>query len=173
MKWVLRCHPNLKLYAPAPAPSHKPTIPTKQSKFIDLPHSDYDQVYCLRHIYYDYDKATLRPDAQFVMDSLIEILKHFPEMEIEMASHTDSRGNAKYNQALSERRVASVVSFLENQSINKARLRPVAFGKAKMIECPVGVKCTEEMIHQLNRCTEIKFIKKGRLGRGTVVPASH
>jgi outer membrane protein OmpA-like peptidoglycan-associated protein len=157
----------------APAPSTKPTTPTKQSKFIDLPDSDYDQVYCLRHIYYDYDKATLRPDAQFVMDSLIEILNHFPEMEIEMASHTDSRGNAKYNQALSERRVASVVSFLENQSINKARLRPVAFGKAKMIECPVGVKCTEEMIHQLNRCTEVKLIKKGRLGRGIVIPASH
>jgi outer membrane protein OmpA-like peptidoglycan-associated protein len=157
----------------APTPQPQANKPANQSKFIDLPDSDYDQVYCLRHIYYDYDKANIRSDAQPIVDSLIEILNHFPEMEIEMASHTDSRGNAKYNQALSERRVNSLVSFLENRNINKVRFRPVAFGKAKMIECPVGVKCTEEMIHQLNRCTEIKLIKKGRLGRGTVVPASH
>jgi outer membrane protein OmpA-like peptidoglycan-associated protein len=143
------------------------------ARFIDLPESDYDQVYCLRHIYYDYDKATIRADAQFVMDSLIEILKHFPEMEIEMASHTDTRGNAKYNQALSERRVSSAEQYLENRSINRARLRPIAFGKGQLITCPPGVQCTEEMLHQLNRCTEIKLIKKGRLGKGKVVPASH
>jgi outer membrane protein OmpA-like peptidoglycan-associated protein len=147
--------------------------PITNSRFIDLPESDYDQVYCLRHIYYDYDKATIRADAKFVMDSLIEILKHFPEMEIEMAAHTDTRGNAKYNQALSERRVVSVEQFLENQSINRARLRPIAYGKAQLITCPPGVKCTEEMIHQLNRCTEIKLIKKGRLGKGIVIPAAH
>jgi outer membrane protein OmpA-like peptidoglycan-associated protein len=146
---------------------------TSLSKFIDLPESDYDQVYCLRHIYYDYDKASLRTDAQFVMDSLIEILKHFPEMEIEMAAHTDTRGNAKYNQALSERRVASAEQYLENRAINRTRLRPIAYGKAQLITCPPGVKCTEEMLHQLNRCTEIKLIKKGRLGKGTVMPASH
>ena len=151
----------------------KPTTVVKNSRFIDLPDSDYDQVYCLRHIYYDYDKATLRTDGQFIVDSLIEILNHFPEMEIEMAAHTDSRGNAKYNQALSERRVASVVQILENKSINRARFRPVAYGKGKSIECPPGVKCTEEMLYQLNRCTEIRLIKKGRLGRGIVIPASH
>lgn len=157
----------------AATPQPQAPKPTNQSKFIDLPDSDYDQVYCLRHIYYDYDKAHLRTEAQFIMDSLIEILNHFPEMEIEIASHTDSRGNAKYNQALSERRVASVVGFLESHAISKLRLRPIAFGKAKMIECPIGVKCTEEILHQLNRCSEIKLIKKGRLGRGIVVPASH
>ena len=151
----------------------KPTPVVKNSKLIELPDSDYDQVYYLRHIYYDYDKATLRADGQFIVDSLIEILSHFPEMEIEMAAHTDSRGNAKYNQALSERRVASVVQSLQNKSISPSRFRPVAYGKGKMIECPPGVKCTEEMLHQLNRCTEIKLIKKGRLGRGVVIPASH
>jgi outer membrane protein OmpA-like peptidoglycan-associated protein len=163
--------PNLK---PTITPSvSKPENKVTQSKFVDLPESDYDQVYCLRHIYYDYDKASLRPDAQLIVDSLIEILHHFPEMEIEMAAHTDSRGNAKYNQDLSERRVNSVVEILKNRAITENRFRPIAYGKAKMIECPLGVKCTEEMLHQLNRCTEIKLIKKGRLGRGLVVPAAH
>ena len=64
------------------------------------------------NIYYDYDKATLRPESKLVLDSILIFFKENPDLTIEIGSHTDSRGTDKYNNKLSQERAQSVVDYL-------------------------------------------------------------
>src|SRR5690606_38282591 len=66
----------------------------------------------LENIYYDLDKAEIRPDAAQELDKLVKILKDNPSIKIELSSHTDSRSSDQYNQDLSQRRAESAVEYL-------------------------------------------------------------
>jgi peptidoglycan-associated lipoprotein len=114
--------------------------------------------FTLKGIYYDLDKADIRPDAAKVLDSLAVILRNNPTLVIELASHTDSRAEEDYNLKLSQRRAQSCVDYLVKKGIPKDRLKPVGYGESKLVnDCADGVDCTEEQ-HQENRRTTFRVL---------------
>ena len=83
------------------------------------------------NIFYDFDKATLRPESTEALDKLIGLLNENPSVTIELSAHTDYRGSAAYNERLSQRRAESVVNYLIEHGIAQDRLSPVGYGKMK------------------------------------------
>ncbi|WP_413513757.1 OmpA family protein [Myroides odoratus] len=63
----------------------------------------------LQSIYFDFDKSNIRREATLELMKIVEVMKQYPEMNIEVRSHTDSKGNKRYNMSLSERRVQSTI----------------------------------------------------------------
>lgn len=113
----------------------------------------------LENIYYDFDKCDIRKDAALELDNLVKLLEDNPEIEIEMGSHTDSRGPSRYNDVLSSRRALSAVRYLISQGIDPSRLTWKGYGKTKLVNDCDGTKwCTEEK-HQENRRTVFKVTK--------------
>lgn len=108
------------------------------------------------NIYYDYDKATLRPESKIILDSLFAFFKINNAINIEIGSHTDSRGSDEYNLKLSQARAQSVVDYLIEKGINKSRLEAKGYGETRPVNgCINGVNCTEEE-HQKNRRTTFR-----------------
>jgi len=109
----------------------------------------------LENIYYDLDKANIRPDAALELDKLVKILQDNPDIKIELSSHTDSRASDEYNQDLSQRRAESAVNYIISQGISKDRLVAKGYGESQLI---IENAQTEEE-HQVNRRTEFKVIE--------------
>ncbi len=108
------------------------------------------------NIYYDYDKATLRPESKVVLDSLVLFFTQNKAIDIEIGSHTDSRGSDEYNLKLSQARAQSVVDYLIEKGIGKERLNARGFGETRPVNgCVNNVKCSEEE-HQKNRRTTFR-----------------
>lgn len=85
----------------------------------------------VENIFYDYDKADLRPESKTALNELIAVLHDNPNVAIEMASHTDRWGSDAYNINLSERRAKSVVDYLVENGISRDRLQPHGYGKSR------------------------------------------
>lgn len=85
----------------------------------------------VENIFYDYDKADLRPESKTALNELIAVLHDNPNVTIEMASHTDRWGSDAYNINLSERRAKSVVDYLVENGISRDRLQPHGYGKSR------------------------------------------
>ena len=85
----------------------------------------------VENIFYDYDKADLRPESKTALNELIAVLYDNPNVTIEMASHTDRWGSDAYNINLSERRAKSVVDYLVENGISRDRLQPHGYGKSR------------------------------------------
>jgi peptidoglycan-associated lipoprotein len=112
----------------------------------------------LENILYDFDKADIRPDAEPDLQSVVDLMKKYPDMKIELSSHTDSRGNDAYNEDLSQRRANSAVAWIVAKGIAQDRIVAKGYGEKQLLnKCSNGVECTEEE-HQLNRRTEFKII---------------
>lgn len=112
----------------------------------------------LPNIYYNFNDATLRPDAVKDLNLVIALMKQQPSITIELASHTDSRGGAVYNQNLSQSRANGVVEYLVQKGISRNRLTPVGYGESEpRNRCGDGVPCTEQE-HGRNRRTEVKIM---------------
>ena len=110
------------------------------------------------NIYYDYDKATLRPESMAVLDSILIFFKDNKDLTIELGSHTDSRGSDAYNLKLSQARAQSAVDYLIEKGVTKEQLVAVGYGETKLVnKCSNGVECTEEE-HQKNRRTTFRII---------------
>ncbi|WP_057939573.1 OmpA family protein [Algoriphagus resistens] len=114
-----------------------------------------DRSIVLENIYYDLDKAEIRPDAAIELDKLVQILKDNPAIRIELSSHTDDRSSDAYNQDLSQRRAQSAVDYIISQGISVDRLVAKGYGESQLI---VENATTEEE-HQTNRRTEFKVIE--------------
>lgn len=113
----------------------------------------------LDNIYYDLDKAFIRPDAAIELDKLVKILKENPTIEIELGSHTDSRGSDSYNKNLSQRRADSAVAYIISKGIDKSRITAQGYGETVLTnKCSNGVQCSKAE-HQANRRTEFKVTK--------------
>ena len=114
----------------------------------------------IENIYYDYNKWNIRPDAAIELNKLIKILKDNPGINIELGSHTDSRGSDSYNMQLSQQRANAVVDYLVNTGgIDKARLSARGYGETRLLNrCANGVNCSPAE-HQLNRRTEFTVVK--------------
>lgn len=117
------------------------------------------KVFTLRNINYDFDKDNIRKDAAVILDSLVQVMRDNPTLEIELGSHTDSRGKDSYNLALSQRRAQSVVNYLVSKGISRSRMVAKGYGETQLLNgCDDGVPCTEEQ-HQANRRTVFKVLK--------------
>jgi outer membrane protein OmpA-like peptidoglycan-associated protein len=110
----------------------------------------------IKDLYYDYKKWDIRADAALVLDRLVHFLAEYPEIHVELGSHTDARGGDKYNHDLSQSRAASAVNYVVQHGIEAARIKAKGYGETKLLNrCKNNVKCSEEE-HQLNRRTEVK-----------------
>ena len=83
------------------------------------------------NIFYDFDRATLRPESQTALDEMAQILRDNPNVTIEMASHTDRKGSVEYNDDLSARRAKSVIDYLISTGIHPDRLQSHGYGKSR------------------------------------------
>ena len=83
------------------------------------------------NIFYDFDKATLRPESTAALDELVKLLNENPNVTIELSAHADYRGSSQYNKGLTQRRAESVVNYLVEHGIAADRLSPVGYGKEK------------------------------------------
>lgn len=111
------------------------------------------------NIFYDFDKATLRPESTTALDELIKLLNENPNVTIELSAHCDYRGPEAYNKLLSQRRAESVVAYLTEHGIAADRLSPVGYGKEK--PKTIKKKLTEKLtfLKEGDVLTE-EFIKK-------------
>ncbi len=120
------------------------------------------KTYDIGEVFYDFDDARIRKDAEPMLNKLARMLKDNPDISIEIQSHCDSRGTKEYNMALSNRRAASVVNYLISKGIARERLKSKGFGKSQPVNhCTTGVDCSEEL-HQQNRRTEFIVLSKGQ-----------
>lgn len=85
----------------------------------------------VENIFYDFDRATLRPESKQALDELAQMLRDNPNITVEMASHTDRHGSDEYNIDLSRRRAASVIDYLVQAGIPQARLQYQGYGKSR------------------------------------------
>ena len=83
------------------------------------------------NIFYDFDKATLRPESTKALDELVKLLNENPNVTIELSAHCDYKGSDEYNKRLSQQRANAVVAYLIDKGIAKDRLTPVGYGKEK------------------------------------------
>jgi peptidoglycan-associated lipoprotein len=113
----------------------------------------------IENIYYDLDKADIRPDAALELDKLISVLKDNPTIVIELGSHTDSRADDDYNMALSRRRANAAADYIINVGgIDEDRIIARGYGETRLLNrCGNGINCSEAA-HQLNRRTEFTII---------------
>lgn len=110
-------------------------------------------------IYFDLDKSNIRPDAAVELAKILEVMKEYPTLEIDVRSHTDSRQTSKYNINLSERRAKSTIQWLIDNGIEAKRLTGKGYGETQLLNnCADDVPCSEEE-HQANRRSEF-IIKK-------------
>ncbi len=108
----------------------------------------------LRNIFFDFDKATLRPESQAELERVFQLMSvEVPKLKIELSGHTDDRGNAAYNVDLSQRRAKAVVDYLTKKGITADRLEFKGFGLTQPI-----VPNTSAANRQLNRRTEFKVL---------------
>jgi len=84
----------------------------------------------VENIFYDFDKATLRPESKAALDEMVAMLRENPNVTIEMGAHTDRVGTEEYNIGLSERRAKSVVDYLIAAGIDPARLTYKGYGES-------------------------------------------
>ncbi|WP_262250135.1 OmpA family protein [Parapedobacter soli] len=119
------------------------------------------EVVVLRNIYFDFDKADIRPDAALELDKIAAFLNSDPSVRIELSAHADSRGSHDYNMKLTQRRADSSVAYLVSKGIAADRLVAKGYGFTKLANhCAKGVECTEEE-HQWNRRVEFFVIERG------------
>lgn len=85
----------------------------------------------IENIFYDFDKATLRPESATALDELVKLLNDNPHITIELSAHTDYKGSDQYNERLSQRRAESVVNYLIDHGIAADRLTPKGYGEQK------------------------------------------
>ncbi len=111
-------------------------------------------------IYFDFDKANIRPDAAAELEKVVVVMKKYPTLKIDVRSHTDSRGRDAYNKKLSQRRNKSTLEYIISRGIDRSRLTGDGYGEERLVnKCSNGVKCSEEE-HQLNRRSEFIVVEK-------------
>ena len=159
------------------------TAPEEKSEtyIVDFFLSPISKPVVIENIFYDFDKATLRPESKKALDELIKMLNDNPNVTIELGAHTDRKGSDSYNERLAGRRAQSVVDYLIAGGIKADRLEAKGYGESvpKTINKKMakehdflheGDVLTEEFIlalppeqqeiaDQINRRTEFKVLR--------------
>lgn len=135
----------------------KPELGVIKTKLGD----DLAKILQLEPIYFDFDKSFIRPDAEIELQKVIAVLREYPNMKIDVRSHTDSRAPYNYNISLSSRRNKETINYIiQKGGISSARLTGRGYGETQLTNgCADGVDCSEEQ-HQLNRRSEFIIVKQ-------------
>lgn len=129
-----------------------------KKKVLELSEVDLAKILGIRIIYFDLNKSLIRNDAALELQKIADIMKAYPQMKIDVRSHTDSQYASEYNQKLSQKRAESTRDWLINQGIAPERLKASGYGESKLINvCADGITCTEAQ-HQENRRSEFIII---------------
>ncbi len=116
-------------------------------------------IFIINRIYYDYNSSRLTLASRAQLDKLEILLKKNEKLNMELRSHTDSRGAAEYNLSLSKKRADAAVVYLSSKGIKRSRFQANGFGESKLLnECEDGVPCLEPE-HSINRRTEIRLFE--------------
>lgn len=119
-----------------------------------------DKPIVIDNIFYDYGKATLRPESKQVLDTLYYLLLDNPKMEIELGAHTDSKGTDAFNLKLSNERAKACVDYLIDKGIDRVRVESKGYGESRPVApntLPNGKDNPDG--RQLNRRTEFKVLR--------------
>ncbi len=112
----------------------------------------------LNRIYYDLDDDKILPEAEEDLRFIQGLMSQYPDMVIELSSHTDAQGQDAYNERLSQRRAQSAKNWLVARGVKSERIQAVGYGESQIINhCVNGMDCTDED-HRVNRRTEFKII---------------
>ncbi len=121
---------------------------------------DLGKLLALKPIYFDFDQAKIRDDAAIELDKVVAAMQKYPELVIEVRSHTDSQGTTTYNLKLSDKRAKATATYIIDKGITKERISGRGLGESELTnKCGDGVNCKEEE-HQLNRRSEFIIIKE-------------
>ncbi len=113
----------------------------------------------LSPVYFNLDKSNIRPDAETTLKKLIDYMRQFPDLKVEVRSHTDAKAGSLYNQNLSEIRAKATVAYVVANGIYKNRITGQGFGETKLInDCTSREKC-DDSEHQRNRRSEVIVIE--------------
>ena len=111
----------------------------------------------LEPIYFDLNKANIRPDAEIELNKVLDALRRYPNLNIHIESHTDSRARDAYNLDLSNRRAQSTMVWLLKRGILQTDL-PMGYGESRLLNrCSNGVNCSEYE-HELNRRSVFRIV---------------
>ena len=160
---------------------HVEAVSKSEEYVLQFPLANISAPVLIENIFYDFNKATLRPESATALDKLVQTLKENPNVTIELSAHTDCRGSDQYNERLSQRRAESVVNYLIAHGIAADRLTPKGYGESrpKRIKRKVAEKYPflkegdilteayisqlpeeqQEPCHQLNRRTEFIVLR--------------
>jgi peptidoglycan-associated lipoprotein len=142
-----------------PTPARPPAVRVAENRTPDVPSAETKATIQslldrIQDVYFDYNKHTLRPDAESTLESdaktLREILRQYPTYKLTVEGFCDERGSDEYNLALGDSRAKKAEDFLETLGLPASQLRAVSFGKEKPV-------CTEhdESCWQRNRRAHI------------------
>jgi outer membrane protein OmpA-like peptidoglycan-associated protein len=110
-------------------------------------------------LYFDLNKVDITSKASVQLEKILELLKLYPTLIMEIRTHTDSRGSKEYNRQLSQKRYKSIVDWLVKSGIDANRLSGKGYGESNLVnQCSDEVKCSEAQ-HQENRRSEFIFFK--------------
>lgn len=116
--------------------------------------SDLAKMLNTSHIYFDLNKSSIKKEAEIELEKIIAVMKQYPNLRIDVRSHTDSRANDSYNMILSNKRAKATINYLITRGINKDRLTGKGYGESQLLNgCKNGTTCTEAQ-HQENRRSE-------------------
>lgn len=126
-------------------------------KVVPEPQIDFESLLNSNIIYFDTDKFFIRKDAKLELDKVVAILNQYPQINIEIGSHTDSRESKKYNLRLSQQRANATLEYLVLKGIDRSRLTAQGYGESQLVnDCKDGVKCSNAE-HQKNRRSVFKL----------------
>lgn len=118
-------------------------------------------VFILDKIFYEYNKATLNQGAVRHLQTLLDWMNTYPEMEVDLVAHTDVRGDASLNQILTDERAKNAKTFLVAKGIDERRINAIGKGETQVRNhCTESAECSDEE-HQQNNRLEIKIRKLG------------
>ena len=121
-------------------------------KNVDLNKAQIGAKIVLRNIFFDFDKATLRPESNIEIERLRKVLLEYPTMKIELSGHTDNKGSSEYNKKLSQSRAKSVLDYLVKKGISPDRMTAEGYG----FDRPMAPNDSDAG-RQLNRRTEFEI----------------
>jgi len=118
------------------------------------------QVFRLNNVFFDFDKYDLRPESYVELDRVVGFLNEYPNIEIEMSAHTDSKGADDYNMTLSDNRARSVMDYIISRGISKTRIISQGYGETKPVATNSHADGSDNPEgRQLNRRVEFKILK--------------
>jgi outer membrane protein OmpA-like peptidoglycan-associated protein/tetratricopeptide (TPR) repeat protein len=112
----------------------------------------------LDKIFFDFDKSNIREDAAVTLNVLVDLMKKYPTMEVEVSAHTDARGPDQYNLELSKRRAASTLEYLVSQGIERNRLKSIGYGEMQPLNQCVKEGICEDEEYDINRRCEFTIL---------------